>query len=460
MWAQRAVRSCQRGGVLQRGQVLVLALVLLFAGVLGLMLLFNAGQVLTTKQRLTHAADAAAYSAALWRARVLNFDAYANRAIVLQEVAIAQAVTLVSWAKYYQTFTRNVGRIVSSVFPPAAAIVAIADEIIDAARVATEQAAAFEVAARGTEGVGYKNLLAASQEILHASAGTFGASAVANEVARASDRRFFAFALSDDGEFERLTKRYASDEERGRLRGLVMDSLDDFVSGPRGADLMLPVPSGCAGGSPRPEEWVQWLRKRGGTVMAPDLERWEAADVISIQDYQRARRFSLRCGEVEVMPLGWGAAEASDDGEEGRLLADPGNVSRNRTATSNAEDEMNGDSQWGLSRYSGITRVRELDFDQLENTRFPTSRVAVLARVDGEDVRTAGVLPAGTGRLALRDDFAGGRLWALSVAEVYFRRPPVEPLREEYASLYSPYWQVRLAAPQAEDRARASSYAH
>ncbi len=56
----------------QRGQALVLALVLLFAGLLGLFFMFGAGQVSATKQRLNNAADAAAYSAALWRARRLK----------------------------------------------------------------------------------------------------------------------------------------------------------------------------------------------------------------------------------------------------------------------------------------------------------------------------------------------------------------------------------------------------
>ena len=80
----------------QRGQVLMLCIALLFAGVLGLYLMFSAGQVFATRERLNNAADAAAYSAALWRARVMNYQAYANRAIVAQEVAVAQAVTLVS----------------------------------------------------------------------------------------------------------------------------------------------------------------------------------------------------------------------------------------------------------------------------------------------------------------------------------------------------------------------------
>ena len=183
---------------MQQGQVLVLALALLFAGCLGLVYLFSAGQVLATKQRLTHAADAAAYSAALWRARVLNYHAYSNRAIVAQEVAIAQAVTLVAWIKYFETFNQNAGQVIEVVFPPAAVIVELINQLNAIARQAAIGAATLEVFLRGEAGVGYKNLLAASQEILQLSIGTFGLGAVANEVARANDPEFFAFVLPEE----------------------------------------------------------------------------------------------------------------------------------------------------------------------------------------------------------------------------------------------------------------------
>ena len=89
------------------GQALVVALGLLLAGGAMLFAMFSAGQVAAAKQRLTDTADAAAWSAGLWRARVLNYHAYANRAIVANEVAIAQAVTLLAWAKYFERLTLN-----------------------------------------------------------------------------------------------------------------------------------------------------------------------------------------------------------------------------------------------------------------------------------------------------------------------------------------------------------------
>ena len=102
------------------GQALVPALG--FAALLAASLLWLAdgGQRINDKIRLHNAADAAAYSAAQWQVRALNYQAYINRAIVANEVAIAQAVSLQSWAQYLQqtlSSTAAVGRLV----PPAAA---------------------------------------------------------------------------------------------------------------------------------------------------------------------------------------------------------------------------------------------------------------------------------------------------------------------------------------------------
>ncbi len=69
----------------------------LIAVLIGLALINN-GILVSEKMQLQNAADATAYSIALVEARDLNFAAYTNRAMVANEVAIAQLVGLVSWA--------------------------------------------------------------------------------------------------------------------------------------------------------------------------------------------------------------------------------------------------------------------------------------------------------------------------------------------------------------------------
>jgi hypothetical protein len=442
----------------QRGQALVLALVLMFAGLLGLFFMFGTGQVSAAKQRLNTAADAAAYSAAAWRARVLNFHAYSNRAIVAQEVAVAQAVTLTSWAKYFERFATN-ARMLAAVYPPAAPVLSAAASVAGNARDLTERTAADEIEARAAPGVGYKALLQRSQEALQLSADAFGLGAVANEIARANDPGFFAFALGDAGAFQRFTRRHESDDERRRLLGVVTESLDPFVKGPRGDDLrLLLLPSSCFGTTGSVDRWFRWWRKRGGTAMTPDLERWEAVDTGSIHNYRRSGFFSS-CRGREWLPVGWGGAEATDDAPRHAVLGDPGNTSDNVAATMLAGAEMAGHGYAGFGRYGGIERVRELDYAALAQQRFPVTQVVVLARSEAANVRTANVANVGIGRLRLFERYAGERLWAMAVGEVYFRRPPGAPERIEYASLYNPYWQARLAQPTDAQRAAAAAYA-
>ena len=433
----------------------MLCIALLFAGVLGLYLMFSAGQVIATRERLNNAADAAAYSAALWRARVMNYQAYANRAIVAQEVAVAQAVTLVSWARYFSAFTGTASAL-SAGYPPVASVLAVSRDLARGALELAEQAAGEEIPAR----TNYKQLLGASQEVMQRAIGTFALGAVANEVARASDPRFFAFVMPD-AQADLPTRRYEG-AERARLQRVVTDSLDGFTRGPRGLDLTLfPLPSLCFGNPlAGVDTWFQELHKRGGTTMAPDLERWEAADTHSLHNYVPVRGFLgifRGCRRIESLPLGWGAAEAGVE-SGGPLQADPGGARFNAGAAGMAEAEMIARTVPGMAAYEGIAVVRDLDYGQLADPRFPISRVAVLARTEGAAARTANTLNLGAGRFRLTERFAGGRLWSLSAAQVYFRRPPTDSDRIEYASLYSPYWQVRLDEPTVAERALAQTY--
>ena len=425
----------------QRGQALVVALGLLLAGGAMLHAMYSAGRVAAAKQRLVDTADAAAWSTALWRARVLNYHAYSNRAILANEVAIAQAVTLLSWSKYFEQLARNAAT-VGTVIPPARVVLEGIAETATLAREAAELAATLEIAARGAEGVGYRAILQASQEILQLSTQGFGASMVAAEVARANDPSFFAWVLPDPSrEWLELTHRAESDADRGRFADLVRASLDPFTAGPRSANVGLPIP--CLG--------IPVLRKRGATMLSADLERWEAVDTLSVH-VNRPR--GLRCRDSEVLPLGWGAAEAGT--ELDAVTGTERGVADNPSANALAGTTMS-----SFPVYSGIARVRELDYERLADRRFPSPLLAVLARQPGEAVATSMARGLAAGRMLPPDTFAGDgapHLWALSAAQVYFRRPVDAPERIEYASLFNPYWQARLAPPTAAHRAVALGY--
>ena len=412
------MKRLAQGRTLQRGQALVLALGLLLLGVLALRLLFESGQYTAARQRLLNTADAAALSAATWRARVLNFHAYSNRAIIANEVAIAQAVTLLAWSQYFETLTRNASAL-GAYWPPAEPVLSA---VAEAAHLAAESArltAELEIPARGAPSLGYKSLLQTSQEVMHLSSLGFALNMVTAEVARASDATHFAWVLPELApSWSGFTARAEEGPARARVAALVRASLDAFVSGPRSEDIHTPIPSPCLN--------LNRLRKRGVTTLSDALDRWEAVDTLSFH----LRRLSwFRCREREALPLGWGAAEAGT--AQGGVISEGGEILLNPAARQRASEAL-----WSHSQFDGIARVRELNYESLASTEFPTARLAVMART---------VPPGG----------ASGRMWALAAAEVYFQRPPGAPVRTEYASLFNPYWQARLVAPSLTERAQA-----
>ena len=91
----------------QRGQALIFGLFVLIAGLAALFLFFNVGQLSREKTKLVNTADAVAYSAGVVHARALNFNAYSNRALIANEVLIAQMVSLSSWAGYMRSWAEN-----------------------------------------------------------------------------------------------------------------------------------------------------------------------------------------------------------------------------------------------------------------------------------------------------------------------------------------------------------------
>jgi len=84
----------------QKGQALVLAVICMLVFVVGVLVLFNTGQLVNKKVQLNNTADAAAYSAAVQQARAYNLIAYLNRAQVANEVATAQMVSMHSWMNF------------------------------------------------------------------------------------------------------------------------------------------------------------------------------------------------------------------------------------------------------------------------------------------------------------------------------------------------------------------------
>jgi hypothetical protein len=433
----------------QSGQALIAGLIVLMIAFAGLIVLFSRSQITIEKQRLTSASDAAAYSAALWRARVMNFDAYANRAIVAQEVAVAQAVTLTSWAKYFETFTQN-SATVAAAYPPLGAVMSTIATLAETSRVVTEAAAEAEIFARAAKDTGYKFLLEDGQFLMGLTANGFALSMITTEVARANHPDYHAYVLPDQGTSFAFVKHYESDEDRARLKDVVLRSLDPFTGGSRDEKLrLLFLPSLRCLGS------VQRLHKRGGTVLSDDMERWESVDTTSLHDMKKGF-LGIGCKEYELIPVGYGASEAADTENQSSVSSNANDVNKNLASKVMASGQIK-----SFGNYGGLSKIRELDYEQLSNKKFPVSEIAVLARIKKDDLRTADTTNLGVGRFRTVDELDDNRLKAISAAQVYFRKPTQSASGEaeeiEYASLFSPYWQARLIAPTEAQRALAAA---
>lgn len=461
--SQRLRRSTEhalpgRRPVRQAGQALVLALCVFAAiGVALVMYIARAGLV-SEKTRLVTAADNAALAAATWRARAMNFSAYANRAVIAQEVAVAQAVTLAAWASYHERLATTV----SSLATVPVGFEFLADPQFAGnarrARELTEQAMAMDIWLRAAPDTGYKSLLLSSQEMLLASAGVFGAGAIANEVARASDPRIFAFALSDSGRFHSFTARQSSPDDRQRFASLVVDSLDSFVVGPRHAGRTIVVADACPGGGLANTRLE--LVKHGGTRLSETLDRWLAVDTASAYAGSGAaddgRNLSARdCAAREREVWGWGAHQAAASSHT--EVASAENPRAQRMALAALQNRQSSE----FVAYDGIAAVRDLAESQRNSAMPVTSPVAVLARIDARRLRFSSLAQRMSG--ASVPALPGDRIWALATAQTYFRNPELgqgqRQGQTELASLFSPFWQARLSPTTDEQRALARGYA-
>lgn len=418
---------------LHSGQALIASLALLAGMLGGFVLVFNSGQLVNDKMRLTNAVDAAALSAARWQARSLNFQAYLNRAIVANEVAIAQMVSLRSWSGYVDSVTTRIDQVTQYVpylGPPMRALERGWDAIDRA----------LDLALPPLEGLlsdwNNRSLAlaqaAAHQATLPAAADIVGQVLQANEPrAQLSDSTRLLQARNGAIWQNRFTQRY----ERGggdlrRFTQLLGDSRDGFTR---------------ARGSTFLDLRFLAIEKRGGTDLIGE-RAWRGIDTLSMH-----LDFFLASSEI---PLGWGAAEQRQGNVTARGNATHGgSSSTNPGATRRARRDLR-----PLPDYEGVPQIRDVVNPR---STAPRSLVySVAAHLPVEEVKTLDrlLMPAGFitfegGRESVAPATSDNALHAIASAEVYFQRPADRTDgRTEHARLFNPYWQVRLVPVSASDR--------
>lgn len=414
------------------GQALVVALAFMACLTGALVMVFNAGQVVNDKIKLTNAADAAAYSAALWEARSLNYQAYLNRAIVANEVAVAQLVSLRSWSQYVDRLASNADQVTRYIPPLAGPMRALAQGW---GGINTGMQRALPVLETALSQWN-TNALTIAQSVAHQQT-LIAAADLVQQVATANEPRAqvsTATRLMQARNGDIWLNRFTEKSQRGggdlrRFSQLLMDSRDGFTRSRRN-DLPITLP-------------LLSMPRRGGTDLLGEYT-WRGVDTLSLH-------LNLLFDHVET-PLGWGAGEqrrrlVTQRGEHG------GSLSRNPRASRLATRGIR-----VAQTYQGIPEIRDVVSPGKTGPR--TLSYSVALQLPATAISTADrlLMPAGLRTLdgdiaGVEPQFAGNALHALGSAEIYFQRPAARrDGRQEHPSLFNPYWQVRLAATSATDR--------
>ena len=514
----------------QHGQALIYGLFVLIGSLTGLFYLFNTGQLASEKTKLVNTADAVAYSAGVMHARALNFDAYNNRALMANEVLIAQMVSLASWTQYAQRHVENVPVIFPLCTDPygaaATTLIEFDYEYGIGCYVLSQPGnpitLGVEMLAATVPGAGSalvtlvelnKKAIKAAEALLHKP--DYFQRMRMNVMQQVAARNYV-----DDGLVTVHTAGANSGAGVSAATSALRDDWKNFTAHFTGNDRQRLAATAAAAARSiafvNERRWesratlpqLVWpcigkrneVRRRGGTSLS-GLDEWIAEDTES--DWQwhiHSHGFlglHFSC-DLDETPIAWGgksagqAAGSSNDGGNGLddSIGDDVN-GKNGAVHSNASapaawlgnspiDNSSAHGNVGSSvwpQYTGIPEFYDLsDFWQASKDprlgfTVRLERVAAQARTsDG-----ASTIAASPRLNKFVTNFAGGVMSAMATSEVYFERPwfnsgdysyssgdtayivtqnqsdaNTTKQTRELGSLFNPYWQVRLAANDAQ----------
>lgn len=476
----------------QRGQALIFGLFVLISGLAALFFFFNVGQLAREKTKLVNTADAVAYSAGVVHARALNFNAYSNRALMANEVLIAQMVSLSSWAGYVESWANNLPAIhpecvaaAQGSWVGAAGLINFGPDyllgcaLLQQANQNDLVQPAVILTRGGTQAVIQtselnKAAILVAQGLLNPWGAAAERAGVMNAVASANyqgDGSVSVDLLSPTLPDDWLRMRDASnsvtpfvrqypDNERARFRDVTLAAAntDEFIRQRSWTSRSwLPEP-GCLSVF----RWRQnEVRRRGGTELL-GFDEWQAVDTQSLHENFR-RKTSCRQREI---PTGVGGEESFQNNQD----AGAASFGRSRNDNSAAHSQALSASTGSAMGYRGLPNYYDLNQIWLSDrpNDEPTLLHGVRLTRNRTDLRTTDgntgqIRTQATSRIGAYDSaVAGGEMAAASASEVFFERPPGLNGRpsdnlfgassgrpRELGSLFNPYWQVRLAASNA-----------
>lgn len=503
----------------QHGQALVFSLITVSIIILVMVTMYTMGQQSINKMRLQNTADAAAYSAVLAEARDYNFAAYTNRAIIANQVAVAQVVGLTSWSRNYSATYRGplswVPKVLTSLGGPLAKI--FWDVPWNASKsVSNVFKSAFDTIGPATTKIldGLIDVLSAAQTIYHYGTALTVAQTIGLSPAKVLDKlagvdesslgvvkdlltfndAYNIIKLNDTNAdlstpgtaaaivhlaqwFLFTNKKNPNatnlDGTNGdRMAQVTIDSLDEFSrdrstknGGPAKnfPEMMYLTPFVVDPTRFIPYQngaFLMYLWHRGGTELKNIngvKKTWSAMDATGFSGYAIFWISILGIPipipiPVPLIPMGWGAAQAgpssnlNPDNNFGTEASDAygGVYERADTALAALRQKAAGagatlDSRAGLRSYFD---VKKTDKDNLLGP-------PLILEIEKADNKIPSSNSMSGGQFTLTNGTQSGFMRSLTKAQIYFSRPPKLWARgdgkTELGSLYSPYWQARLA---------------
>jgi hypothetical protein len=466
--------------------------------VVGVLVLFNTGQIVNKKVELDNTADAAAYSAAVQQARAYNVIAYLNRAQVANEVATAQMVSLQSWMNYVISGSGNFAKAANIVgtildFVPFAEEIGIM--LNETAAALNEAKTALTAMRNGMKPVFSSAILALSAlNAGYAKVTGLITDAEVADVPYVVDKVVKLSVVTTPGSTDKAASLGVASLGELSAQAVVANHKDVRIysvpevrppaTPPRTADaeryrsVVMEARDGFS--KSRSQDLFALFHKRGGTDLV-GYNRWVGMDTLEAKS---DLPFPFDIFNIDV-PMAWGGAAAvyatapystlaaHDPGWKSLYPNDRGNHAAYDGAANNGEagklarllpampvTEAILTNYRGLHPYEDVNgkTVASVPYAQSgspDDTEGPVFTVLVEQKMT--DVSTTSNLhmgaPAGSApvlgvALQAPDAAQNKKMTALASAQVYFDRPrtlfPRADGQRELGSLFSPYWQARL----------------
>jgi len=418
--------------------------------------LFNTGQLSAEKTKLVNTADAVAYSAGVMHARALNFQAYTNRAMLANTVAIAQLVSLSSWIRYENNLVAFGSSTLNPKFLPfyPSYYAAVTGSRVSFPLVQMGTLEALEVASDDVN-----KALQSAQSLIYAGLPVARAK-VMQQVVDANYQNDGSVTLDliplTLVDFLAFSRRYTGDE-RTRFKEVALKSanFDSFI--PKRSWTLVGFYGDC--------NFIKRdvLTRRGGTELL-GFDEWKAIDSLSEHRWVPSSWYDIFCSANIEIPDGWGGQSGSN-GISTLVDADPthydNSVVVNVGSTAAA---FTTSSSWNYSGIPSFYDLSDTEMTDATEKNDPRLKFAIRLRRPIDQTMTSEGRSAikqsssPSHKLGLNDYHAapagGSEMVAVGASEVYFQRPPTQDRQNIYGksigkpneigSLFNPYWQVHL----------------